>query len=1141
MRFNKETLAFWLTVQRLFKERGTNFFKGYKAESQGNKSVKPMDCAINFIVPNKSVLSRESKAYRLDVSKPGLMEISLDVFAEHHEGRDVKLSLDGKRISIGFGDLGEEDLGGLEAKPALKERQERLSKETDDIKTAHEICKLQSENDGKFLKEAPECGTIKSALLTSISHLSYRVKELRELVVKKKTALINLKKRVDGDWTKSKLAPAISFLHTKIITSQSSIQDLLSSIDKLGFAVACINGTEQHYVLGSNAAVHFESQENYVCLREVVLTNKSPSIDNPVPMTTKQHSQQWHALRDQSRITGSTIFQALGCATLKEQKSHYDKVYNGKVIQVSPELQALFDYGSSQEINALATLLGKILPVYFPRLIFREDGCCVVPLNDSYAVISGDGSGINADNNINMTFEFKCPKPKKERVVDQHYALPVRYTTQVLAQMYAKNCEHFAYVCFTPESSTFIKGTFDQTTWHEVWDLATELYSSESHRPTKKHCKSKALLSSLQTYSQTCQFVAEFPSLLGIPCKCDNSEDPSDVFGYHSQQMNVDVQTMSFEDAVIATGGAMKALQNAYQIMRKPAKEVIVTVISDLERIATEFSAHAVPIQYGLSGFSFNMEVARAFINQAVEGCRKRKMSVKTVAFDGQFLEISVTDNKGRPLTVLQFMKKFWDSVMKMDRNAKVEALLSSETPVPSPQNITRAIAKKKEQDKKGSKLAEAERDSDLPDNYLIQYLPSEVVSQMDEDLYQLVQQAGKAIVTKSSQTCLDDEDSYSKTPDFEEALIALLITSNDKQSERWRSLTLDEFKAMLNTAESIHRSLTVNEMKNILALTQDCKLVSKMLKWQLANELSKVYGTGTEVKTPYQKSPRPLSQLVLKAIRSWPICAVNVAYAQLHFADAFSAWEEFNMFKGGATLLTPCGKHVLPQWYAQPSLIDNEVIQFAIDPHHLFVNNRAKCCSTGMPRMGIHATAWWDVAKESKKNGTGLSLEIAKELRDRQSNAFAQTTFSEKVENEMRKMGNDAEADWCKTIRNWYQAVDGAGIDPDQRMEWMIEIRSFLLPFLKVGHFPPPGQYVADMTTTQFEGILCNVDRRIQLYHTTKKGCYNQRTVSSLDSENFFGAFQVHVILGSLMLSLKAVFNSSVANCENLLMYLDL
>ena len=53
-------------------------------------------------------------------------------------------------------------------------------------------------------------------------------------------------------------------------------------------------------------------------------------------------------------------FKTLGCAMLKDQQSHYDKVYNGKVTKVSPEMQALFDYRSSQEINALATLLGKM-------------------------------------------------------------------------------------------------------------------------------------------------------------------------------------------------------------------------------------------------------------------------------------------------------------------------------------------------------------------------------------------------------------------------------------------------------------------------------------------------------------------------------------------------------------------------------------------------------------------------------------------------------------------------------------------------------------------------------------------------------------------------------------------------------------
>jgi hypothetical protein len=42
------------------------------------------------------------------------------------------------------------------------------------------------------------------------------------------------------------------------------------------------------------------------------------------------------------------------------------------------------------------------------------------------------------------------------------------------------------------------------------------------------------------------------------------------------------------------------------------------------------------------------------------------------------------------------------------------------------------------------------------------------------------------------------------------------------------------------------------------------------------------------------------------------------------------------------------------------------------------------------MHGMGIAAEAWWDVAKNSQQNRTGLSWEIAKELRDRQSNSYA-------------------------------------------------------------------------------------------------------------------------------------------------------
>ena len=71
-------------------------------------------------------------------------------------------------------------------------------------------------------------------------------------------------------------------------------------------------------------------------------------------------------------------------------------------------------------------------------LMFHEDGCKVIPLSDSYGVVSGDGSGVNTDNVTEVAFEFKCPKTGKERVTDTHYKVPVYYVTQVLSQMAVK-------------------------------------------------------------------------------------------------------------------------------------------------------------------------------------------------------------------------------------------------------------------------------------------------------------------------------------------------------------------------------------------------------------------------------------------------------------------------------------------------------------------------------------------------------------------------------------------------------------------------------------------------------------------------------------------------------------------------------
>lgn len=49
-------------------------------------------------------------------------------------------------------------------------------------------------------------------------------------------------------------------------------------------------------------------------------------------------------------------------------------------------VQSFLDHGTREEINAV----GKILPVYFPQLSFREDGCEMINIGNYMAVISGE-------------------------------------------------------------------------------------------------------------------------------------------------------------------------------------------------------------------------------------------------------------------------------------------------------------------------------------------------------------------------------------------------------------------------------------------------------------------------------------------------------------------------------------------------------------------------------------------------------------------------------------------------------------------------------------------------------------------------------------------------------------------------------
>lgn len=70
----------------------------------------------------------------------------------------------------------------------------------------------------------------------------------------------------------------------------------------------------------------------------------------------------------------------------------------------------------------------------------------------------------------------------------------------------------------------------------------------------------------------------------------------------------------------------------------------------------------------------------------------------------------------------------------------------------------------------------------------------------------------------------------------------------------------------------------------------------------------------------------------------------------------------------------------------------------------------------------------------------------------------------------------------------------DWTGIDIDERIAYLMDIREFLLKQYNPMIFPPQDIYVNSLPIAQFEGILTNVERRLQLYIMVQTWAVSER-----------------------------------------------
>jgi hypothetical protein len=1194
MRYSDTSKLFWKTGYRLFHTKFLYFMGGPKNIGQISDGVdesgmlRSKNALINFAVPSVQRLTEfnTSNAVLGKTVPPGVLYPVVEALkaSDHFKDSEYMLCADAKKVTAGIDAKGGDvDMFGNERGEKLTERRERLF---NDVNQINEIKKHLSTN------VDPE---IVPKLNSTVNTISLRLAETRDLAVRQ-TFGLNKFKRMGGDnWKDSRYVYVISGLQASLYRLGEFSRDALTTIGNLLSLSSNIQRSISPYVLENR--LDFVAQSNIAMLRE-----SNDSLVEIEPRYVKQRSDIWFEVRKQARVTGSTLHSAIGLRGLKEKQNHFVKFIEGIDFPIPSEVQARLSHGTKHECDAIATLIGRFLPSYYPKAIFVEEGCYVLPDDTSeiFCVVSPDGSiRTSIDGEVIAAVEIKCPFPS-EKQTPVHYKLPDYYVCQCLAEMYVLKTDQLLYISYSEESTTFFKVKFSTELWDCVWNQALEDYSTNKlTKPTRNGNLVKEIKCKIKEFTvSNVEVICEIPSCTARSDVC-LPEDTANGYYFCAEQDRREerYRESNFNEILHTLDDAVKVIENGYDILRQRATEVMMWVITNKNRNSSTQMPCSLPIAYGLKDYRLTSNLMRSATDHVLRECTKHGIKVLSFAADGQWIQLMSRDSAGKPLTIYQFQKDFWDStkqfsktelvkrVAKVHRSdpedplkdkvirkrqdgvIEVSTIANSFSAIETP--VDRKLwCKKKDPGTKETTSSESSIESVNHD-----WLPASVVNDLDKNendsVRSLITEMSKEFETEpihqeseevniaeidmnftEIQTCTNNESNIVR-PDDSDLKASAIVTRReivnctgptqshglDKNQvcsinvqqllssilkylqtdqntlNRWNERAETYLEKCLSSVQGLW-DLTHSELNAIYSSIADNipepqrKYAKSWRKPQKIDFFAEIFGlTTVPTERPNlsrMKNPKPLKELSVKILQSkqYPKLVLRSAFAKYAFSFALSEWQSEAPF--------PCPMQIegieeaIPFWFSYPerSTATGNLLCKSIDCSHNFTHLRVRTSTTGF--CGISSHAWKECAKS---NETSLTLPHVEDLIDKQSVPNARTHFSEEVEIWMREHGYNAPAALTKLIREWYEACDTPGISATERITKLLSMRTLLLKDVNFFNFPPEGRYFNGTPVVTFEGMLIDIDTKIQMHNLTDT--FNIRSIGSLAAETTVGILQ--------------------------------
>ena len=384
-----------------------------------------------------------------------------------------------------------------------------------------------------------------------------------------------------------------------------------------------------------------------------------------------------------------------------------------------------------------------------------------------------------------------------------------------------------------------------------------------------------------------------------------------------------------------------------------------------------------------------------------------------------------------------------------------------------------------------------------------------------------MIQKPQRRAVDKNRQSCFHDDEVSSNLIDCSDrgAVLGNKISFSDNElnairanltaqaPKKWEGKSIEQVKASLSTMEALSQ-LKVPELNVLIDMTRThqhkriLKSLNKSKKVACLSQLLGVAGTVPKDSRPKQKKHRvrhvsSLKSITFTCVKKLPKVLLCAAKAAADYPNQLREWQCASTVPESLAfddMSMPIFSH--PEVHPDTG----ELMCKMLDGDHLLVNLRSKVCRDGL--KGISTDAWVQVATQTGAIPRALVLDLI----DRQNNGHAQRTFSSEVEKAMRDLGFSQEADFCHIIRQWYQAEDDKSIPAVERARRRLALHRYLLCGVSFDVFPTHGAYIKGMPQVMFEGFLQSIESHIFMYALCASGTYNQRTLTTLENETFFG-----------------------------------